>query len=189
MGDSDRPPSPGMSGGRPSSAAMVSALVAAARRVAPEATLRSIRRAGSLSPPSRGWVCEDRRPWAAHRQVHDAEAGRPVMLTPGAERVEVSRCLVGCRRCCSPTSWIRPTACETWETRPGPAKLVRYHGVIRPRWAAHGGREADTAGMGSARFDAPASALRAAAALAAAAADRDPRRAAHRRGGARRGMR
>ena len=50
--------------------------------------------------------------------------------------------------------------------------LVRYHGVIRAAVAAHGGREVDTAGDGFlARFDAPASALRAAvAALAAAAA-------------------
>ena len=48
--------------------------------------------------------------------------------------------------------------------------LVRYHGVIRAAVAAHGGREVDTAGDGFlARFDAPASALRAAVAALAAA--------------------
>ncbi|HET9006330.1 MAG TPA: adenylate/guanylate cyclase domain-containing protein, partial [Actinomycetes bacterium] len=48
--------------------------------------------------------------------------------------------------------------------------LVRYHGVIRAALAAHGGREVDTAGDGFlARFDAPASALRAAVAALAAA--------------------
>jgi class 3 adenylate cyclase len=44
------------------------------------------------------------------------------------------------------------------------AMLVRYHGVVRAVLAVHGGREVDTAGDGFlARFDAPASALRAAA--------------------------
>ena len=49
--------------------------------------------------------------------------------------------------------------------------LARYHGVIRAALAVHGGREVDTAGDGFlARFDAPASALRAAVAAVAAAA-------------------
>jgi class 3 adenylate cyclase/DNA-binding CsgD family transcriptional regulator/tetratricopeptide (TPR) repeat protein len=49
------------------------------------------------------------------------------------------------------------------------ALLLRYHGVIRAVLAAHGGREVDTAGDGFlARFDAPASAVRAAVAAVAA---------------------
>src|SRR5512132_3974065 len=49
--------------------------------------------------------------------------------------------------------------------------LVRYHAVIRAVLAAHGGREVDTAGDGLlARFDAPASAARAAVAAVAAMA-------------------
>jgi class 3 adenylate cyclase len=51
------------------------------------------------------------------------------------------------------------------------ALLLRYHGVIRAVLAAHGGREVDTAGDGFlARFDAPASAVRAAVAAVAAVA-------------------
>ena len=51
------------------------------------------------------------------------------------------------------------------------ALLVRYHGVIRAALAAHGGRAVDTAGDGFlARFDAPASAVRAAVAAVAAVA-------------------
>ena len=51
------------------------------------------------------------------------------------------------------------------------ALLVRYHGVVRAALAAHGGREVDTAGDGFlARFDAPASAVRAAVAVLAAVA-------------------
>jgi class 3 adenylate cyclase len=51
------------------------------------------------------------------------------------------------------------------------ALLVRHHGVVRSALAAHGGREVDTAGDGFlARFDAPASALRAAVAAVAAMA-------------------
>jgi class 3 adenylate cyclase/DNA polymerase III delta prime subunit len=46
--------------------------------------------------------------------------------------------------------------------------LVRYYGVIRAALAAHGGREVDTVGDGFlARFDAPAPAVRAAAAVLA----------------------
>jgi class 3 adenylate cyclase len=49
--------------------------------------------------------------------------------------------------------------------------LVRYHAAIRGVLAAHGGREVDTAGDGFlARFDAPASATRAAVAAVAAVA-------------------
>ena len=49
---------------------------------------------------------------------------------------------------------------------------VRYHGVVRAALAAHGGREVDTAGDGflAARFDAPASAVRAAVAVLATVA-------------------
>jgi class 3 adenylate cyclase len=51
------------------------------------------------------------------------------------------------------------------------ALLARYHGVIRAALAAHGGREVDTAGDGClARFDTPASAVRAAVAAVAAVA-------------------
>jgi len=51
------------------------------------------------------------------------------------------------------------------------ALLVRHHGLIRAVLAAHGGREVNTAGDGFlARFDAPASALRAAVAAVAAVA-------------------
>jgi class 3 adenylate cyclase len=51
------------------------------------------------------------------------------------------------------------------------ALLLRYHRVIRAALAVHGGREVDTAGDGFlARFDAPAAAVRAAAAVLAAVA-------------------
>jgi class 3 adenylate cyclase len=51
------------------------------------------------------------------------------------------------------------------------ALLVRHHRVIRAVLAAHGGREVDTAGDGFlARFDAPASAVRAAVAAVGAVA-------------------
>jgi class 3 adenylate cyclase/DNA-binding CsgD family transcriptional regulator/tetratricopeptide (TPR) repeat protein len=51
------------------------------------------------------------------------------------------------------------------------ALLVRHHGLIRAVLAAHGGREVNTAGDGFlARFDAPASAVRAAVAAVAAVA-------------------
>jgi class 3 adenylate cyclase len=51
------------------------------------------------------------------------------------------------------------------------ALRLRYHGVVRAALALHGGREVDTAGDGFlARFDAPASALRAAVAVLAAVA-------------------
>jgi class 3 adenylate cyclase len=51
------------------------------------------------------------------------------------------------------------------------ALLARHHGVIRAVLTAHGGREVDTAGDGFlARFDAPASAVRAAATAVAAMA-------------------
>jgi class 3 adenylate cyclase len=51
------------------------------------------------------------------------------------------------------------------------ALLVRHHEVVRAVLAGHGGREVDTAGDGLlARFDAPAPALRAAAAAVAAVA-------------------
>jgi class 3 adenylate cyclase/tetratricopeptide (TPR) repeat protein len=51
------------------------------------------------------------------------------------------------------------------------ALLVRHHGLIRAVLAAHGGREVDTAGDGFlARFDTPASAVRAAATTVAAVA-------------------
>jgi DNA-binding CsgD family transcriptional regulator len=51
------------------------------------------------------------------------------------------------------------------------ALLARHHGVIRAVLAAHGGREVDTAGDGFlARFDAPASAVRAALAAVEAIA-------------------
>jgi class 3 adenylate cyclase len=54
------------------------------------------------------------------------------------------------------------------------ALLVRHHGVIRAVLAAHGGREVDTAGDGFlARFDAPAPAVRAAAAAVLALAPLD----------------
>ena len=51
------------------------------------------------------------------------------------------------------------------------ALRVRFHGVMRAVLAAHGGREVDTAGDGFlARFDAPASAVGAAAVVVAAVA-------------------
>ena len=54
---------------------------------------------------------------------------------------------------------------------PWAALLARHHGVIRDVLAAHGGREVNTTGDGLlARFEAPASAVRAAAAAVAAVA-------------------
>jgi class 3 adenylate cyclase len=51
------------------------------------------------------------------------------------------------------------------------ALLARYRGVVRAALTAHGGREVDTAGDGClARFDSPASAVRAAVAAVAAVA-------------------
>ena len=51
------------------------------------------------------------------------------------------------------------------------ALLARHHGVVRGVLAAHGGREVNTAGDGFlARFDAPAPAVRAAAAAVAGVA-------------------
>ena len=99
------------------------------------------------------------------------EAGRPVMLTPGAGRVEV---IAVFRRVqtllftdiVGSTDRLRDLGDAAWA-----ALLVRHHGVIRAVLAAHGGREVDTAGDGFlARFDAPAPAVRAAVAAVVAMA-------------------